>query len=61
MHLADKLLAEVSQKKVSNDYHDLYKAMANELKNGLLTKEILTISDMTAANQWTRDLLEQRI
>jgi len=35
--------------------------MAEDMKNGLITKEIVTITDMTAANRWTRDVFEKKI
>jgi len=35
--------------------------MAVDFRNGMITKELVTIKDMTANNRFTRDYFEQLI
>lgn len=37
----------------------MYKDIAKSLRNGLITKEIIAVNDMTAGNRYTRDVFEE--
>lgn len=43
--MSKKLVNEVTQKIVNNNYDVLFRAMAKDMENGLLTKELMTIKD----------------
>lgn len=43
--MSKKLVNEVTQKIVNNNYDVLFRSMAKDMENGLLTKELMTIKD----------------
>lgn len=48
----------VSENKINKAYFDLYNDIVSSLNNGLITKQINSITDMTAKNRMTRDAME---
>lgn len=56
--LANQLMAQIKDQKVSQKYFALYTDMANSLNNGLITKQVNATNDMTSKNRFTRDAFE---
>lgn len=53
--LKTKLNIKIAEKKLKSEYSNLYIEFVKTIDSGFFIKDILTIKDYTAANQFTRD------
>lgn len=53
--LKTKLNIKIAEKKLRSEYSNLYIEFVKTIDSGFFIKDILTIKDYTAANQFTRD------
>lgn len=52
-------MSQVNENKIKKNYFELYTDIANNIKDGLITKPYERFDDFTAKNQFTRDIFEE--